>query len=280
MLNSKFDLYNSEWLELVFSDRNQNYGAYDLRKHYADNVSKAMILTFLGVAVLIGALSINYSHHVNASLASDDIKQKVIPVILTEQVHQAVKKVEPVKSVAPPKAPPVSITKFLPPVVTPDDKVTEEPPKIIEIKGAVGPVEVKNPGGDQAVNASPTGNGGPGDGSASIDNSTYNANEGDLEFMPEPVGGEKAWAKFLQKNLRFPAMAQEQGVSGKVFVSFIIEKDGKLSNITVLRKAGYGFDEESLRVLKLAPAWKPGRQNGQNVRVQYTLPLSFSLADQ
>src|SRR3569832_179494 len=77
-----------------------------------------------------------------------------------------------------------------------------------------------------------------------------------LEVMPLPDGGMEGWAKFLNKNLRFPYEAQQDGVSGKVFLSFIIEKDGHLSDITVVRAAGHGFDEEALRVLKLAKAWK------------------------
>jgi protein TonB len=96
-----------------------------------------------------------------------------------------------------------------------------------------------------------------------------------IDFMPEPVGGAAAWNKFLSKNLRFPAMAQQDGVGGRVLLSFIIEKDGTLSHITVDQPAGHGFDEEALRVLKLAKAWTPGRQNGQPVRVKYSIPITF-----
>jgi protein TonB len=98
--------------------------------------------------------------------------------------------------------------------------------------------------------------------------------------MPEPIGGEKAWAKFLNKNLRFPYEAQQAGVSGRVILSFIIEKDGSLSNIVIERGAGNGFDEEALRVLKLAKAWKPGMQNGLPVRVKYDIPINFQLSSE
>ena len=97
--------------------------------------------------------------------------------------------------------------------------------------------------------------------------------------MPEPVGGEKAWSKFLNKNLRFPDAAQDERVSGKVYINFIIEKDGSLSNLVVDKAAGHGFDEEALRVLKLAKAWKPGMQNGQPVRVKYTIPINFQISE-
>jgi protein TonB len=80
--------------------------------------------------------------------------------------------------------------------------------------------------------------------------------------------------------LRYPPQAQEDGVGGRVYMSFIVEKDGTLSNINVERPAGHGFDEEAARVLKLAKAWKPGMQNGQAVRVKYIIPINFQINDQ
>ena len=118
----------------------------------------------------------------------------------------------------------------------------------------------------------------PGGNGAAVEDNGIRTTGDPLEVMPEPVGGAAAWAKFLQKNLRFPPAAQDAGVSGRVFMSFIVEKDGSLSNIKVDRPAGYGFDEEASRVLKLAKAWKPGVQNGQNVRVRYSIPISFQLS--
>jgi protein TonB len=97
--------------------------------------------------------------------------------------------------------------------------------------------------------------------------------------MPEPIGGAAAWSKFLMKNMKYPDMAVDQHISGAVWVSFIVEADGKLSNFKILRGAGYGMDEEALRVLKMAPAWKPGIQNGQPVRVSYNIPIRFILGD-
>ena len=99
----------------------------------------------------------------------------------------------------------------------------------------------------------------------------------DWKLCPSLMAGAAAWAKFLQKNLRYPHEASEKGISGKVWVSFVIEKNGHLSSLVVERGAGYGMDEEALRVLKIAPPWKPGIQNGQPVRVKYTLPLNFVL---
>jgi protein TonB len=100
-----------------------------------------------------------------------------------------------------------------------------------------------------------------------------------VDVMPEPDGGAAGWTKFLERNLRYPTIATEAGKSGKVWVSFIVEKDGQISNVMVDRGAGYGMDEEALRVLKLSKKWKPGKQNGEPVRVKYTLPLNFVLTE-
>ena len=97
--------------------------------------------------------------------------------------------------------------------------------------------------------------------------------------MPEPMGGPAAWSKFLTKHINYPSMAVDQHAQGAVWVSFIVEEDGKLSNFKILRGPGYGMDEEALRVLKMAPAWQPGIQNGHPVRVSYQIPIRFTLTD-
>ncbi|MNL41233.1 Gram-negative bacterial tonB protein [compost metagenome] len=83
---------------------------------------------------------------------------------------------------------------------------------------------------------------------------------------------------YLSKAIRYPAPAQEANVQGKVFLSFIVEKNGSLTDIKVERKLGYGTDEEAVRVLKASPKWIPGIQNGRPVRVKYNIPISFALA--
>jgi periplasmic protein TonB len=98
-----------------------------------------------------------------------------------------------------------------------------------------------------------------------------------VEDMPEFPGGEEARIKFLSKNLKYPEKAREKSIEGTVYVQFVVEKDGSLTNIKVKRGIGGGCDEECLRVVKLMPKWKPGKQNGKEVRVQYMLPIKFIL---
>jgi protein TonB len=272
MLISKFDLCRPEWLELVFNDRNKEYGAYDLRKHYSANLLKAMGIAFFSIALLFVGFGI--------------FKPKPTEFVRIVQFDPAIKLMVaiPPKKVISPKpeitkpAPAVSTIKNPTYVVAPD-LISVNPPVTTTLKtNVIGTETVKGPG---TVDNGPVTDLNAGSGGTSltskIDNTPVDANI--LEVMPEPFGGAIAWSKFLQKNIHYPNQASEIGAQGKVWLSFIIERDGHLSNIVVERGVGHGLDEEALRVLKLAPAWKPGIQNGQPVRVKYTIPINFQISD-
>jgi protein TonB len=278
MLFSKFDLYKPEWLEVVFDGKNKNYGAYDLRRHYGDTMAKAMGVTFMACLIGVVAINVVFRH--------DVVPVERPPVIfeLTEMPPPII----PKKETEQPKPQPSSPAKKMPTdqlvAMKPVEGATNEPLKVDEIKNPIGPETVKGDNIEAVTNLDDTGKGtgqgpGTGPGIETVDDGVHSTGEL-LEVMPEPYGGAEAWSKFLQKNIRYPGMAVDQGVQGKVFVSFIIEKDGHLSNITIERGPGFGLNEEALRVLKKAPAWKPGVQNGQKVRVKYTIPINFQLSDQ
>lgn len=279
---TKLDLYKSEWLDLVFAGKNKNYGAYYLRQHYASNMLKALGITFLSVGAAIAMYSFI---NANVTPPAEIIDKEILVILDHPPTVEPEKPVEPIKAEAPKPEPqkaaaPAIATKVIPVNVTSDERKAIDPPTITELEG-VAIASTNNEGKNGNINVSPgesttPGGGGTGEGTAE-DNSVYNA--AGLSEMPEPVGGAQAWGKFLQRNLRYPAIAEEQGISGRVLLSFIIEKDGSLSSITVDRKAGFGFDEEALRVLKKAAAWKPGMQNGRPVRVKYSIPINFRLPE-
>lgn len=274
MLNTKFDLYKSEWLDLVFDDRNKAYGAYDLRHHYAGTLNKAMAIAFASVISL--ALILGFALRKEPVHTSPGVIV-TLPPLPTPPTKVEPKKPEPVKQSQPAKQqPPTATTKFLTPVLT-NEPVKEEPPIIDNLKGNVGATTTQGPEGPPQIPADPKSGGG----TATVDNGNEIVPSGiGLEANPEPYGGMAAFGKFLGRALHFPAQAQDANVSGRVIMSFVIEKNGELSNITVVRGAGYGFDEEAMRVLKLAKAWKPGIQNGQPVRVRYTIPINFQLPEE
>ena len=101
--------------------------------------------------------------------------------------------------------------------------------------------------------------------------------EGIIEEQPAPVGGMPAFKQFLKKNLKYPNQARRMGIEGKVFVQFIVDRDGSLNDIKVLKGIGAGCDEEAVRVLKKHPKWSPGKQRGRPVKVRMVIPIFFKL---
>ncbi|QJD97653.1 energy transducer TonB [Mucilaginibacter robiniae] len=279
----KFDLYKREWLDLVFADKNKNYGAYDLRVHYGDNMLKALAATMVGITVAAVSLSIVFKH----KTVDKDIQTVVTitpyisrPEIKKEKPKEAVINHEhPPKSIIKPAtaqaAPNVAVKAFKVPLVT-NDPVTNEPPTISELKDKVIG-QVDNAGdGKATVQNTTTGTPGvttttTGTGTETADNTPYEING--VDVLPEPIGGSDAWSKFLQRNLRYPDTENQ----GRVLVSFVVEKDGHLTDINILKGVATELDAEALRVLKKAPAWKPGMQNGRPVRVKFTVPIVFQL---
>jgi protein TonB len=273
MLNTKLNLYNPEWIEL-YSNRNKSYGAYELRRHYGHYHGKSYANCF--TTIVVAAILYTYIVGKTPGVITKTVEY-IIPDIQPPKIDLPKKVEPPMKPSAPEKQmAPVKTTQFITPVPT-SAPVTIDPPKITDLDGNVGPKTIEGKDGvAPIVDPVPT-TGGAGTAPAE-DNTIHNI--GGLEFMPEPIGGTSAWVKFLSKNLRFPAQAQEAGKGGRVFVTFVIEKDGRLSDFSVQKGAGYGMDEEALRVLKLAKPWKPGMQNGQPVRVRYVIPLNFQINEQ
>ena len=98
-----------------------------------------------------------------------------------------------------------------------------------------------------------------------------------VEEMPSYPGGDQKMYEYLGKNIKYPQIARESSIQGRVFVNFVVEPDGSVSNVKVLRGIGGGCDEEAVRVVKSMPKWKAGKQRGKAVRVSYTLPVVFKL---
>lgn len=98
-----------------------------------------------------------------------------------------------------------------------------------------------------------------------------------VESMPSYPGGDEARIRYLQENLKYPQMARESGIQGRVFVTFVVEKDGSITDVKILRGIGGGCDEEAIRVIQNMPRWNSGKQRGKPVRVQFNMPILFKL---
>jgi protein TonB len=159
------------------------------------------------------------------------------------------------------------------PVVAKAEEVTEEPPKITEIKDKkIGSETIKGDP-DAELTVEPVGTG-----TAAVveevDNTIYNT--AGIEVKPEFPGGMEKFYSYVGKNYQAP---EEEGLKGKVYVTFVVEKDGSLTDIKVIRDIGYGTGKEAIRVLNKCPRWNPGEQNGKKVRVLYSLPITIQSAE-
>lgn len=99
-----------------------------------------------------------------------------------------------------------------------------------------------------------------------------------VEEAPSFRGGDEARIRFLQENMKYPQMARESGIQGTVYVTFVVERNGSVTDVKVLRGIGGGCDEEAIRVIQAMPSWIPGKQRGKPVRVQFNMPIRFTLA--
>ncbi len=279
ILGSKLDILKPEWLDVVFSDRNKAYGAYELRKSNPKNTLKALAITIVLFVLAISAPTI--INKIKGFIPKPKEKVKIEEVVL--QPPPPLNEAEPPPPPPPspePQKPRVDQVKFPPPVVKPDEQVREkDPPSQEDLKVAdPGQKDIKGDPTQTVRIDEPVGNAPV---SAAVTESNPNEIFTSVEVLPSFPGGMEAFGKYLGKALRYPSVAQENGVQGRVNVTFVVERDGSLTDIKPIgRQLGSGLEEEAVRVLKSAPKWTPGRQNGRPVRVQYTVPIVFTLADQ
>ena len=263
----KLDIFTNQWLDIVFEGKNKAYGAYDLRKTNNKTTVKALIFGAIVFALMVGAPLI-MSLLPDSSSDDDSLDTKIVTMKLPP------KKEQPKKDLPPPPPPPPKVdqVKFVKPVVAKAEDVTEEPPKITEIKDKKLGNETIKGDPDAQLTVEPVGNG-----PAAVveeDNTVYNT--AGIEVKPDFPGGMEKFYKFVGNNYQTP---EEDGLKGKVYVTFVVEKDGSLTDIKVIRDIGFGTGKEALRVLNKCPRWTPGEQNGKKVRVLYSLPITIQSAE-
>ncbi|OOB83046.1 energy transducer TonB [Flavobacterium columnare] len=267
----KLDLYKSQWLELVFEGRNKKYGAYELRKENPKTSLRALIIggSFFALAVASPLLISMIPK------GEDDttLDEKVVLVDMTKPKENTPPPPPPEKKPDPPK-PKVDEVKFVEPKVVEAKKVTEEIKTIEELKDKN--IAEKDQKGDKDAQVqidAPTGNNDEVVKVVEEDNQVYSS--AGIEAQPEFPGGNEGFMKYVQRNYRTPEV--DTDLKGRVFVEFVVEKDGSLTDIKVVRDLGYGTGAEAIRMLKSAPKWRPGEQNGKKIRVRYSLPILLDI---
>ncbi|MFN8345880.1 MAG: TonB family protein [Spirosomataceae bacterium] len=258
--------------DIVFLHRHRDYGAYDLRKTYPNALRKAVLLG-IGLFLLIFIIPTIYG-----KLHSEKVEYLTTPVELTD-VNLAKKEEKPLPELEKPKEIPKQTTvRYRIPEVVENPEKEELPPPTDEMEKADPGQETVVGTEDEVAIVAP-----PEDlpASEATKPAEVEAKEPEVfervEIQPEFAGGMEAFRNFLIKNLKYPNAAQRSNIQGKVYLNFTVEADGSLSNITVLRGIGFGCDEEALRVMKLMPKWKPGKQSGRAVRVKFNMPIVFTL---
>ncbi|MFD2248579.1 energy transducer TonB [Pontibacter ruber] len=265
---------NASLDDIVFAGRNKAYGAYLLRRLYNRHITRAAIIATVLFLLFLSIPLI--SKMIEGEQEAEVIDRVVTEVELAQPppLEEATPPPPPPPDIPPPPPPVRAQVKFTPPVVKRDEEVREEeevPDQEVlkEIDAGTKTVEgVKDAPMDL----------GDIDGTSDVvaevvEEKPYTY----VEQMPSFPGGESEMMKYLGKNIRYPAAAQRAGVEGLVVLSFVVSKTGEISEIQVVKGLGAGCDEEAMRVVKTMPKWTPGKQNGREVPVRYTLPVRFTI---
>lgn len=269
---AKIDLFRKEWLDVVFENKNKAYGAYQLRQKNSSTTARALL--FASAAFILLFITPKIISMIKGALPEEEVVKQV------EVAIQPPPPVDPKTPPPPPVEPPPpkqDQVKFPPPIVKPDVQVRDqEPPQIEDLKKAdPGQKTIAGDPNADIVIAAPVGEG-PKQAAVVEDTKVYDFVS--IETPPGFPGGIEKFYAYVGKSIKYPPMAAENNIQGKVFLSFVVEKNGELTDIHVDRKLGGGTDEEAVRVLKASPRWTPGIQNGKPVRVKYNIPISFTLS--
>jgi protein TonB len=254
--------------EVVFEKRNKNYGAYALRKNY----DKTIVLILVGVVVSFGATFAAY----NLSKSNPESEVKIPKSEEDTLTVTTPPKDEDLPPVAPEPTKPVMVEmiKNLPMIVV-DEIVEEVAPTQEQMQETNAGAENNSGGGNDTFSPPEIG------GEAPIE-TTEIINEEPIVFVQEEAefqGGYANMMKFIQEHLVYPPADIEMGTQGRVTLKFVVEKNGEISNVTIARSLSPDCDKAAIKVVRLMPNWKPGRNNGKAVRQWCTLPINFTLTN-
>ena len=279
---AQIDLTRNGWCDLIFEGRNKEYGAYKLRTQTRKRNFKAIITIAIlaALCIILFYIKAGYDAYQAAHAKNENVteisalnqpKKKEAKVERKVQVEEKKEVVKEVKS---------SI-KFTAPVIKKDADVKPEEEmktqdQIMQTNTAIGALDVKGNSDQgeilkvtQRVETEPV----KAEPKPEVENKVFDV----VEQMPSFPGGPSALMQYLSSNIKYPVVAQENGVQGRVVVSFVVERDGSITDVQVARSVDPSLDREAQRVVRNMPRWIPGKQNGQAVRVKYNVPVAFRL---
>jgi protein TonB len=267
-----FDLTSQKWLSLVFEGKNKEYGAYELRAESSDRHIKSLIIvTIVGLAAVFLP---NIIKSVLPSAQETKQTESVTMLNLDEQVPEE-NQIKEIENIPPPPELKSTVA-FTPPVIEKDENIRDED----LIKTQTELTETKADISVATVAGSETGTVDIADLTEHkvVTEDTSKPKVFDhVEVMPTFPGGEKELLAWLSKNIEYPTIAAEQGISGKVILRFVVTPDGSVDNVEIQKSLDPSCDKEAIRGVKKMPKWIPGKQNGNPVYVYYSLPVTFRL---
>ena len=267
-------ILQADLLDIVFEDRNKDYGAYELRRSYNKRIGRALIIT-----ASIAALA--FLGSVLANNMGGTTKQKVKMTDVTLQdIKQEEKKIETPPAPPPPKPDPpkVEMKQFPPPVIKKDEELEKPPPPQEELKEVkiadidqegIKETDIPTPAvideGKQIVEEKPV----------EDENKIFDKVEIEASFP----GGDSKWRQYLERNANGQVATDNGAPEGTytTVVQFVVDKEGNISDVRALTNHGYGMEQEAMRVIKKGPKWNPAIQNGRQVKAYRKQPITFQV---
>jgi len=274
MFGPKLDIFRKEWLDVVFDGRNKEYGAYDLRKIAPKATSIGLAIASIAFVVLLMAPAI--ARWLGIESGGESVEQIIeTEVVLSEPPPVNEEEPPPPPPVEPPP-PRVDQVRMPEPKVVPAEQVQDEEPPTVEQLKLADP-------GTKTIEGDPNAEiridlpVGEGEIDAEVTETSSDQIFQSVEINPEPPGGMAEFMQWVGRNYEYPQAAMDAGVNGQVQVSFVVERDGSLTDIKVVKDLKFGTGDAAVKLLQKAPKWSPGIQNGRPVRVAYTLPIRLNL---
>lgn len=271
-------ILSADVLDLIFENRNKDYGAYELRKTYNRRITKALIITAsIAFLALIGSI-------LASSLDNSKAKKVKMQEINLADIKQEEKKIIPPPPPPPPpkvEPPKVEMKQFTPPVIKKDEEVTKPPPPVEELKEAK--IDVINQEGIKDLNIQAPVVVDQGKQIVEVkkdddENKIFDKVEIEAKFP----GGDSKWRQYLERNLDPNTPVDNGAPEGTytVVVQFVVDKEGNISDVRPLTKHGYGMEDEAMKVIKKGPKWDPAVQNGRQVKAYRKQPITFQVTSE
>lgn len=269
---AKSDLNSAAWCDLVFAEKNKEYGAYQMRAGSARRHT-------IAVVAVVGIALLGFCLPMLVPKAAPQAREVITEVTVLSQLEESEVKQEEMKRVEPVAPPPPALKssiKFTAPVIKKDAEVSD----VDEIKGqeeltqSAAAISIADVTGNDEEH---------GQDIADLEQVVVQAPEEEpqvfevAEQMPRFPGGTAALMKFISKHLKYPQTAVDNGVQGRVTCRFLVGQDGTVSDVEILKPLDPYCDKEAVRVILSMPRWIPGRQNGEPVSVRYTVPITFRI---